>query len=88
MESYNVNKECIGLRRAKSIGEISFLKLKNIPIKKIDRYQKKTYYWFENNNKEADKVLAEYYFSEYIDFFNIIQETRKELFKNLHKEKR
>ncbi|BAO04857.1 uncharacterized protein CBO05P1_138 [Clostridium botulinum B str. Osaka05] len=85
MNNYNINKKYTGLRRAKSIGEISFLKLKNIPIRKIDKYQKKTYYWFENNNKEADKVLAEYYFNEYIDFFNIIQETRKELFKNLHK---
>jgi hypothetical protein len=75
------------LRKAKNIGEISFLKFRKIPVKKIVTYDNKSTFWFENKNKESDNVLAEYYTKDYIEYFDVIQQTRKELFTLLNKDK-
>lgn len=84
MNNYELN-EYQNWRKAKNIGEISFLKFKKVPITKIATYNSKSNIWFENGNKEADMALAEYYSKDYVEFFDVIQQTRKELF-NLLKE--
>jgi len=75
------------LRKANSIGEIAFLKLRKIPIIKTASYYNKTNFWFENAERQSDIVLAEYYSKDYIEYFETIQQTRKELFDLMNKQK-
>lgn len=64
------------LKKAKDIGEIAYLKMKGIPIKKIDKYERKSVCWFEDNNNESTEALNEYYQCELSKYYSYIKESK------------
>lgn len=76
-----------GLKRISDLGEITYLKICKIPIRKIDTYEKKSICWFENSDSETDKALLDYYNSDLISFYNRLKETKIFLFNRLNQNK-
>jgi len=71
------------IKRVKDIGEIAFLRFKNIPLIKIDTYEKKSICWFQNINGESDSAILEYYNNGFSGFYSSIKESRQFLFNRI-----
>ena len=76
-----------GLKRVLNLGEITYLKLKKIPLKKVDTYERKSICWFENHNNESEDALLDYYNSEFSTFYNTLKDTKIFLFNRLNENK-
>lgn len=77
-----------GLKRVRDIGEIAYLRMRNIPLVKIDTYERKNICWFEDSNNESTNALVDYYNSFYVNFYKSIKEVKDFLISKVDNKKR
>lgn len=72
------------LKGLKDIGFISYLtSIHNLEIISKKTFENKSIMYFDNTDHKVDKLMAEYYNSDYVKFYDKTREIRQELFNSL-----
>jgi hypothetical protein len=82
----SINYDKTKLLKAKSIGEVAWLKMKNIEVIKEVQYERKRVFFFDDSQLQATNALKEYYESDYSKFADLLQDTRMYLFGKLQQD--
>lgn len=76
------------LKGIKDIGLISYLtSIHSCEIESIKTFEQKSIVYFDNAEHRIDKLMAEYYNSDYVKFYDKTREIRQILFNSLKQAK-